>query len=73
MEDIKMLKVKRWKETAKDRRMWRRPRQRWQQDVMEDMKMLKVKNGRKQLRIEEFGVTCLGRRKPRKGCSARRR
>jgi hypothetical protein len=32
---------------------------------------LKVKFGRKKLRIEEFGVTWLGRRKPKKGCSAR--
>jgi hypothetical protein len=48
-----------------------RPRQRWQDDVMEDFKKLKVKTGRKKLTIEEFGVTCLGRRKPTMGCNAR--
>jgi hypothetical protein len=45
--------------------------QRLQEDVMEDLKNLKVKPGRKQLRIEEFGVTWLGRRKPTKARSAR--
>jgi len=46
-----------------------RPRQRWQEDVMEDLKKLKVKTKRRQLRIEELGETWLRRRKPTKGCS----
>jgi len=51
-----------------------RPRQRWQEDVMEDLKKLNVKKtGRRRLRIEELGKTWLRRRKPTKGCSARRR
>jgi hypothetical protein len=45
-----------------------RPRQRWQEDVMED---LKKQTGRKQLRTEELGETWLGRRKPTKGSSAK--
>jgi len=48
-----------------------RPRQRWQEDVMEDLKKLKLKTGRRQLRIEELGETWLRRRKPTKGCSAK--
>jgi hypothetical protein len=32
-----------------------RPRQRWQEDVMEDLKKLKIKTGRKQLGTEELG------------------
>ena len=48
-----------------------RPRQRWQEDVMEDLKKLKVKNGR-QLRIEELAETWLTRRRPTKGRSAKR-
>jgi hypothetical protein len=32
----------------------RRPRQRWQKNVMEDFKKLKIKTGRKQLRTEEL-------------------
>ena len=35
-----------------------RPRQRWQEDVVEDLK-LKIKVGRKQLRREELGGTWL--------------
>ena len=38
-----------------------RPRQRWQEDVMEDFKKLKIKTGRKQLRIEELGERWLRR------------
>jgi hypothetical protein len=36
-----------------------RPRQRWQEDIMEDFKKLKFKKkpGSKQLRIEELGET----------------
>jgi hypothetical protein len=35
-----------------------RPRQRWQEDVMEDLKTPKIKTtGRKQLRTEELGET----------------
>jgi hypothetical protein len=49
-----------------------RPRQRWQEDVMEDLKnSWKSKTGRRQLRIEELGETWLRRRKPTKGCSAK--
>ena len=49
-----------------------RPRQRWQEDVMEDLKKLKVKKtGRRQLRREEPGEIWLRWRKPTKGCSAR--
>jgi len=46
-----------------------KPRQRWQEDVMEDLKNWKSKTGRRQLRIEELGETWLRRRKPTKGCS----
>jgi len=48
-----------------------RPRQRWQEDVVEDLKKksLQSKNGRKQLRTEELGETWLRRGKPTKGCS----
>ena len=48
-----------------------RPRQRWQEDVMEDLKKPKFKTVRRQLRIEELGETWLRRRKPTKGCSAK--
>jgi len=49
-----------------------RPRQRWQEDVMEELEKLKIKKtGRKQLRTEELGETWLRRRKPTKGCSAK--
>jgi hypothetical protein len=48
-----------------------RPRQRWQEDVMEDLKKLKIKKyGRKQLRAEKLRETWLRRRKSTKGCSA---
>jgi hypothetical protein len=48
-----------------------RPRQRWQEDIMEDLKKLKIKNktGRNQLRTEKLGEIWLRRRKPTKGCS----
>jgi hypothetical protein len=47
-----------------------RPRQRWQEDVVEDLKKLKIKKiGRKQLRTEELGENWLSRRKHTKGCS----
>jgi hypothetical protein len=48
-----------------------RPRQRWQEDVMEDLEKLKKKTRRKQLRIEELGETWLRRQKPTEGCSAK--
>jgi hypothetical protein len=48
-----------------------RPRQRWQEDVVEDLKNSKLKTGRRQLRIEELGETWLRRRNPTKGCSAK--
>ena len=42
-----------------------RPRQRWQEDVMEDLKKLKIKTGRKQLRAE-LGERWLRRGKPQR-------
>ena len=48
-----------------------RPRQRWQEDVMEDLKKVKVKNWKKTAKEEELGETWLRRRKPTKGCSAK--
>jgi len=48
-----------------------RPRQRWQEDVMEDIKNLKVKNWKEIAKDEEIGETWLRRRKPTKGYSAR--
>ena len=48
-----------------------RPRQRWQEDVMEDLKKLKVKNWKEQLRTEELEETWLRRGKPTKDCSAK--
>jgi len=48
-----------------------RPRQRWQENVMEDLKTWKSKTGRRQLRIEELGETWLRRLKPTEGCSAK--
>jgi len=48
-----------------------RPRQRWQEDVMEYLKNSKLKTGRRQLGIEELGETWLRRAKPTKGCSAK--
>jgi len=48
-----------------------RPRQQWQEDVMEDLRKLKIKTGKRQLRTEELGETWLRRRKPTKGCSAK--
>jgi hypothetical protein len=45
-----------------------RPRQQWQEDVMEDFKKAEnKKSGRKQLRTEELGETWLRKRKPTKG------
>jgi len=34
-----------------------RPRQRWQEDVMEDLKKQKIKTWKEQLRTEELGET----------------
>jgi hypothetical protein len=49
-----------------------RPRQRWQEDVIEDLKKAESKKtGRKQLRVEELGETWLSRRKPTKSSSAK--
>ena len=48
-----------------------RPRQRWQEDVMEDLKKLKMKNWKEQLRTEELEETWLRRGKPTKDCSAK--
>jgi hypothetical protein len=48
-----------------------RPRQRWEEDVMEDFKKLKVRTLRKWQRTEELGGTWLRRRKPTKGCRAK--
>jgi hypothetical protein len=51
-----------------------KPRQRWEEDVIEDLKKKaeKLKTGRRQLKIEELGETWLRSRKPSKGCSAKR-
>ena len=43
-----------------------RPRQRWQEDIMEDLKKLKVKSWKE---VAELGETWLRRGKPTKGCS----
>jgi len=44
-----------------------KPRQRWQEDVMEDLKKIwKSKTGKRQLRIDELGETWLRRRNPTK-------
>jgi hypothetical protein len=48
-----------------------RPRQRWQENVMEDLKKLKEKSGKKELRTEELEETWLRRRKLTKGCSGK--
>jgi len=48
-----------------------RPRQRWQEDVMEDQKKLKVKNWKEIAKTGELGETWLRRRKPTKGYSAK--
>ena len=45
-----------------------RPRQRWQEDVMEGLKKMKEK---KQLRREELGETWMRRGKSTKGCSTK--
>ena len=76
--------IRRWHDQARPTRKlldWKpmgtrpigRPRQRWQEDVMEDLKKKssKSKTGRRQLRIEELGETWLRRLKPTKGCSAK--
>jgi hypothetical protein len=47
-----------------------KPRQRWQEHVVEDLKELKVKTGRGQLRIE-LGETWLRGRKPTEGCNVK--
>ena len=60
-------KVLDWKPMGN--RLVGRPRQRWQEDVMEDFKKLKTR--RKQLRTEELGERWLRRGKPTKGCSAK--
>ena len=51
-----------------------RPRQRWQEDVMEGLKKLKVKkkkNWKERAKDRRTWTAWLGRRKPTKGCSAR--
>ena len=49
-----------------------RPRQRWQEDVMEDLKRLKVKNWKETAKDKKTGgETWLRKRKPTKGCSAK--
>jgi hypothetical protein len=49
-----------------------RPRQRWQEHVMEYFKNSEIKKtGGKQLRIKEFGEYWLRKRKPTHGCSAK--
>jgi len=48
-----------------------KPRQRWQEDVMEDLKKLKVKNWKEAAKNRRIGETWLRRRKPTEGCSAK--
>ena len=45
-----------------------RPRQRWQEDVMEDLKKLKIKNWRETAKDRRTGEIWLRRQKPTKGC-----
>jgi hypothetical protein len=46
-----------------------RPRQRWQEDVMEDLKKLKIKNWKETAKGSRTWRTWLRRRKPTQGCS----
>jgi len=48
-----------------------RPRQGWQEDVMEDLKKLKVKNWKETAKDRRTGESWLRRRKPTKGYSAK--
>ena len=48
-----------------------RPRQRWQEDVMEDLKKLKVKNWKEIAKGRRTWRDWLRREKPMKGCSAK--
>jgi hypothetical protein len=48
-----------------------RPRQQWQEDVMEDLKKLKVKNWKEAAEDRRIGETWLRRQKPTKGCGAK--
>jgi hypothetical protein len=50
-----------------------RPRQRWQEDVMEDLKKLRVKNWKETAKDRRtWRETWLRRQKLTKGCSAKR-
>jgi len=48
-----------------------RPRQRWQEDVMEDVKKLKLKNWKERAKDRRTGERWLRRGKPTNGCSAK--
>ena len=48
-----------------------RPRQRWQEDVMEDLKKLKVKNWKEIAKDSRTGRDLAERSKTTKGCSAK--
>jgi hypothetical protein len=48
-----------------------RPRQRWQENVMEDLKKLKVKNWKEAAKDRRTWRDFVVRRKPTKGCSAK--
>jgi hypothetical protein len=49
-----------------------KPRQRWQEDVMEDLKKLKIKIWKETAKDRKTSrETWLRRRKPTKGCSAK--
>ena len=48
-----------------------RPRQRWQEDVMEDLKKMKTKNWKETAEGRRTWRDWLRREKPTKGCSAK--
>jgi hypothetical protein len=48
-----------------------RPRQRWQEDVMEDLKKLKVKNWKETAKDRRIWSDLAGKAKPTEDCSAR--
>jgi len=48
-----------------------RPRQRWQEDVMDDIKKLKVKNWKEAAKDRRTWRDLAEKQKPTKGCSAK--
>jgi hypothetical protein len=55
------------------RRPLGRPRLRWLDDVCDDLKVLEVRNWKELATDKTFGMTCLSKPKPTKGCSANER